>query len=67
MTVEVVRDTTVAATFTTGADGRFNVAVAAGTFVLRSKAGLPALRSQSITVPADGYIEVELRADTGMR
>jgi len=67
MTVEVVQGTTVVATFASGADGRFSVALAPGSYTLRSKAGLPALRSATITVPPGAYNEVELHADTGMR
>jgi len=67
MTVEVVQGTTVAATFTTDADGRFSVAVPPGSYTLRSKAGLPALRSSSVTVDAGTYTDVMLRADTGLR
>jgi len=67
MTVEVVQGTTVAATFATDSDGRFTVAMAPGTYTLRSKAGLPALRSQSVTVSGGGYTDVELHADTGIR
>lgn len=67
MTVEVVRGTTVAATFTTDADGRFSVAVVPGSYSLRPKAGLPALRSERVIVSAGAYTEVELHADTGIR
>jgi len=67
LTVEVVQGGAVAATFTTGADGRFSVALAPGSYLLRSKSGLPALRSQSVTVAAGRYTEVGLHADTGMR
>lgn len=67
MAVEVVQGTTVAATFTSAADGRFSVALSPGTYMLRSKSGLPALRSESVTVPAGMYADVELHADTGMR
>lgn len=67
MTVEVVQGSAVVATFASGADGRFSVALAPGSYILRSKAGLPALRSGTITVPPGGYIEVALQADTGMR
>jgi hypothetical protein len=67
MTVDVVQGTTVTATFTTDADGRFSVAAAPGSYILRSKAGLPALRSQSVTVSSGSYTDVELHADTGMR
>ncbi len=67
MTVEVVQGTTVAATFTTDASGQFTVAVAPGSYTLRSKPGLPALRSQSVTVGAGTYTDVVLHADTGIR
>lgn len=67
ITIEVVQGGAVAATFTTGADGRFSVALAPGSYVLRSRSGLPAVRSQTVTVAAGSYTEVELHADTGMR
>ena len=67
MTVEVVQGTTVTATFATDTEGRFSVALAPGTYVLRSKAGLPALRSQSVRVDAGTYTDLVLRADTGIR
>lgn len=67
MTIEVVQGTSVVATVATGADGRFSVALGPGSYVLRSKSGLPALRSQSFTVATGSYTEVELHADTGMR
>ncbi|HEY8655758.1 MAG TPA: hypothetical protein VIN34_03360 [Candidatus Limnocylindria bacterium] len=67
MTIEVVQGSSVVATFASGVDGRFSVALAPGSYTLRSKAGLPALRSATITVPPGAYDEVELHADTGMR
>ena len=67
MTVEIVQGGTVAATFTTSDDGKFSVALAPGTYVFRSKAGLPALRSQSIRVDAGAYTDLVLHADTGIR
>lgn len=67
LTIEVVRGTTVAATFSTDVDGRFSVAVSPGTYTLRSTAGLPSLRSQSVTVSPGAYTDVELHADTGIR
>jgi hypothetical protein len=67
MTVEVVSGTTVAATFTTDATGGFSVGVSPGTYTLRSKSGLPALRSTAIVVLDGQFTEVELHADTGIR
>ena len=67
VTVEVVQGGAVAATFTTSADGTFSVALAPGAYTLRSKAGLPVLKSQSVTVAAGSYTEVVLHADTGIR
>lgn len=67
ITIEAVQGGAVAATFTTAADGRFRVPLAPGSYVLRSKSGLPALRAQTVTVAAGTYTEVELHADTGMR
>lgn len=67
MAVEVVSGTTVAATFTSDADGMFSVGVAAGTYTLRAKSGLPALRSPTVIVVAGRLTDVELHADTGIR
>jgi hypothetical protein len=67
MTVEVVSGSTTVATFTTDAAGTFKVNLAPGTYTLRSKSGLPVLRSSAVVVAADGYTDVELHADTGMR
>jgi hypothetical protein len=67
MTVEVVSGTTVAATFTTDSTGHFSVGVAAGSYTLRSKSGLPTLRSTSVVVVDGQFTDVELHADTGIR
>ena len=67
MTVEVVSGSAVAATFTTDSAGTFSVSVAPGTYTLRSKSGLPALKSQPVVVVAGAYTDVELHADTGIR
>jgi len=67
MTVEVVSGTTVAATFTTDATGQFSVGVASGTYTLRSKNGLPTLKSTTIVVVDGQFTNVELHADTGIR
>ena len=67
MTIEVVRGADVAATFTTDATGRFSVGVSAGTYTLRSKSGLPALRSTTVVVADGQFTDVELHADTGIR
>jgi uncharacterized protein YaiE (UPF0345 family) len=67
MTVEVVQGTTVAATFTSDAAGRFSVGVAPGTYTLRSKTGLPTLRSTPVVVRDAQFTDVELHADTGIR
>ena len=67
MTVEVVRGTTVTATFGTDDQGRFSVAAPPGTYTLRSMAGLPVLKPQSVTVVAGTYTDVVLHADTGIR
>ena len=67
MAVEVVSGTTVAATFTTDAAGTFSVTVAPGTYTLRSKSGLPALRSSTVVVVDGRFTDVELHADTGIR
>src|SRR5947208_6038778 len=67
MTVEVVNGTTVAATFTSDANGAFSVSVGAGTYTLRSKNGLPALRSTTVVVVEGQFTQVELHADTGIR
>lgn len=67
MAVEVVSGTTVAATFTSDAAGTFSVSVAPGTYTLRSKTGLPTLKSTTVVVIDGHFTEVELHADTGMR
>ena len=67
MTVEVVSGTTVAATFTTDAAGTFSVSVAPGTYTLRSKNGLPALKTATVVVVAGQFTDMELHADTGIR
>jgi Carboxypeptidase regulatory-like domain len=67
MTVEVVSGSDVAATFTTDAAGTFSVSVAPGSYTLRSKTGLPTLRSQPVVVVAGQFTNVELHADTGIR
>lgn len=67
MTVEVVSGAAVSATFTTDAAGTFSVSVAPGTYTLRSKTGLPTLKSASVVVVAGTYTDVELHADTGIR
>ena len=67
MTVEVLSGSTVAATFTTDAAGKFSVGVAPGTYTLRSKNGLPALKSPTVVVVDGQFTDVELHADTGIR
>jgi hypothetical protein len=67
MTVEVVNGSDVAATFTTDSAGTFSVSIAPGSYTLRSKSGLPTLRSQTVVVAAGVYTTVELHADTGIR
>jgi hypothetical protein len=67
MTIEVVRGSDVAATFTTDATGQFSVGVASGTYTLRSKNGLPALTSTTVVVVDGQFTSVELHADTGIR
>ncbi|HAF08592.1 MAG TPA: hypothetical protein DCK98_00700 [Chloroflexi bacterium] len=67
MTVEVLSGTAIAATFTTDAAGTFSVSVAPGTYTLRSKNGLPTLKSSTVVVAAGEYTDVELHADTGIR
>lgn len=67
MTVEVLSGTTVAATFTTDSAGTFTVSVPPGTYTLRSKAGLPTLKSPTVVVVEGRFTEVELHADTGIR
>ena len=67
MTVEVVSGSSVAATFTSDAAGTFSVTIGSGTYTLRSKSGLPALRSQTVVVASGQFTDVELHADTGIR
>ena len=67
MTVEVVSGSSVAATFTSDATGTFSVNLGSGTYTVRSKSGLPALRSQTVVVAEGQFTEIELHADTGIR
>ena len=67
MTIEVVNGSDVAATITSDAAGTFSVSVAPGSYTLRSKNGLPILRSQAVVVISGQYTNVELHADTGIR
>jgi hypothetical protein len=67
MTAEVVSGTSVAATFTSDANGTFSVSVGPGSYILRSKSGLPALRSTTVIVVEGQFTQVELHADTGIR
>jgi hypothetical protein len=64
---EVVGPSGAVATFASDADGRFSVAVAPGSYTLRSTGGLPALRAATVVVQPGAYTEVELHADTGIR
>src|SRR5256885_16448023 len=59
MTVEVMSGTTVAATFTTDAAGTFSVGVAPGSYTLRSKGGLPTLKSATVVVADGQFTDVE--------
>jgi len=67
MTVEVVSGTTIVATFTTDAAGRFEVSLPPGTYTVRSKNGPPTLKPTSVVVAASQFTDVELHADTGIR
>jgi hypothetical protein len=59
------------ARFTSGADGRFQIALAPGTYTLvevpRASAALPALKPVTVTVVAGEYTSVRLEFDTGIR
>ncbi len=66
MTVTDERGRSVA-TVTSGPDGRFAVALAAGSYTFSSSKGLPFLRPTQITVPYATWIDAELHADTGIR
>jgi hypothetical protein len=67
MTVEVVSGATVVATFTSDAAGKFSVSIPPGSYTLRSKNGLPALKSVTVVVVDGQFTDVELHADTGIR
>ncbi len=55
--------------FHSGADGRFQVSLAPGVYVLRpeSDQAYPWSREQTVTVPENGYISVRITYDTGIR
>src|SRR5579859_8294190 len=67
MTVEVVSGSNIVATFTSDAAGTFSVGVDPGTYTLRSKSGLPALKPTTVVVVEGRFTQVELHADTGIR
>ncbi len=67
MAIEIVQGGTVVTTFTTSDAGTFSIALAPGAYTVRSKTGLPVLKSQSVAVAAGTYTEVVLHADTGIR
>jgi hypothetical protein len=70
-TFEVRRDGQVVARFKSDRAGRFEVPLPPGEYVITPARGtpIPAPHSQAtnVTVPADGFAEVTLRLDTGMR
>lgn len=67
LTIEVVSGSTVAATVTSDSAGTFSIAVAPGTYTLRSKSGLPFLRATTVQVLSGEFTDLELHADTGIR
>lgn len=55
--------------FTTDPDGRFQLPLAPGTYVVHPESSgvYPSTGEQTITVPADQYLEVQIVYDTGIR
>lgn len=68
--IEVLQEGVVVKTATSGADGRFQVAVAPGTYELRAVppegVGM-SVKPVSVTVTAGEFVEVDLLVDTGIR
>ncbi|MQC17195.1 MAG: hypothetical protein DWG82_03030 [Chloroflexi bacterium] len=56
------------ASFNTGSDGNYLVPLPPGDYqIVRSDSGLPSAAPRNVTVPATGYVWVELSLDTGIR
>ena len=54
-------------TIRSGEDGRFELELAPGTYVLESEEGLPFLKAVEVTVEPHRFTEVELGFDSGIR
>ena len=67
--VIVDTDNNVVGRVTSGADGRFEIDLAPGDYVITPLGGDPYPQAQpvAITVPAGGYAEVQINFDTGIR
>ena len=60
--------TTQAGSVSSSSDGRFKVDLPAGSYTIRGAGGvLPFVTELTVIVPADGYIDVTVHADTGIR
>src|SRR5438093_5817880 len=62
--------TTRVLTFDSGDDGRFHAALSPGEYYIEPQGdaqGLPRPEPQTVTVPADTFVSVTLRYDTGIR
>jgi hypothetical protein len=58
------------ATVSSGSDGRFEVKIAPGDYVIQPESGpdgVPSSSPQSVTVVPDEFVEVEIDFDTGIR
>lgn len=66
--VDVLEDGEVLATAITDARGRFEVGVPAGTYTVRAvTSGIQTSKPVDVTVPAKGFVDVNVLVDSGIR